>query len=45
MIIGAIGHGFWPLVGGLEQQIQDCAIGWVRRGCQVRVLSIVGEGS
>ncbi|MBT3343553.1 MAG: glycosyltransferase family 4 protein [Gemmatimonadetes bacterium] len=45
MIIGAIGHGFWPLVGGLERQIQDCAIGWVRRGCQVRVLSIVGEGS
>lgn len=45
MIIGAIGHGFWPLVGGLERQIQDCAIGWVRRGCQVRVLSIVGAGS
>lgn len=45
MNIALIGHGFWPLVGGLERQIHDCAIGLARRGCTVRVLSIMAEDS
>lgn len=43
MNIALIGHGFWPLVGGLERQVYDCALGLARRGCHVRVLSIIGE--
>lgn len=43
MNVALIGHGFWPLVGGLERQVYDCAIGLSRRGCRVRVLSIIGQ--
>lgn len=43
MNVALIGHGFWPLVGGLERQVYDCAVGLARRGCSVRVLSIIGE--
>lgn len=43
MNVALIGHGFWPLVGGLERQIYDCAVGLARRGCAVRVLSIITE--
>ncbi len=45
MNVTLIGHGFWPLVGGLERQVYDCAVGLTRRGCAVRVLSIVAEGT
>ena len=45
MNVALIGHGFWPLVGGLERQIYDCAVGLARRGCSVRVLSIIAEGT
>ncbi|MBQ37493.1 MAG: hypothetical protein CME04_13990 [Gemmatimonadaceae bacterium] len=45
MNVALIGHGFWPLVGGLERQIYDCAVGLSRQGCTVRVLSIIAEGS
>ena len=44
MNIGLIGHGFRPIAGGLERPLRDCAAGLSRRGCRVRVLSIVGEG-
>lgn len=44
MNIGLIGHQVPPLSGGLDRQVQDCAAGLSRRGCRVRVLSIVGEG-
>ncbi|MBT6145543.1 MAG: glycosyltransferase family 4 protein [Gemmatimonadetes bacterium] len=43
MNVALIGHGFWPLVGGLERQVYDCAVGLARRGCNVRVLSIISE--
>lgn len=45
MHVALIGHGFWPLVGGLERQIHDCAVGLARLGVRVRVLSIIAEGT
>jgi glycosyltransferase involved in cell wall biosynthesis len=45
MNVALIGHGFWPLVGGLERQVYDCAVGLARRGCCVRVSSIIAEGT
>lgn len=44
MNIALIGQEMPPLSGGLDRQVQDCAAGLSRRGCGVRVLSIVGEG-
>ncbi len=45
MNVALIGHGFWPLIGGLERQVYDCAVGLARRGCTVRVLSIIAAGT
>ena len=45
MNVAILGHGFWPLVGGLERQVHDCAVALARRGCSVRVLSIIAEGT
>ena len=44
MNIGLIGQEVPPLSGGLDRQVHDCAAGLARRGCRVRVLSIVDEG-
>lgn len=45
MNVAIIGHGFWPLVGGLERQIHDIAVGLARSGCSIDVLSIVATGT